>query len=120
MIQRLKDARLEKGLSQKVFAQKLNITQQTYSDYETGRTNPDIEMLKNIADILETSLDYLLGRSDDFGNINIQQKSPAPSLSQEEQDLLNDFRSLPRPEQAQAAEYVHFLAQRRGAKKQNA
>ena len=118
MIYRLKELRLEKKITQKDFANKLNITQQTYSDYETGKTDPDIETLILIGDILETRIDYLLGRADDFGNISIQTSTPA--LSSTEEKLIADFRALPRPEQAQASEYVHFLAQRRGTKKQNA
>ena len=46
MIKRLKELRLEKGYNQKYFAERLNITQQTYSDYETGRTNHTPETLK--------------------------------------------------------------------------
>lgn len=118
MIQNLKEARNEKGLSQKDVAKYINLTQQTYSDYETGRTNPDIETLIKIADLLNISVDYLLGRSDDFGAISIKKSSPA--MTAEEQALLNDFRSLPRQERVQAAEYVHFLADRRGNKNKNA
>ena len=117
MIYRLKEIRLEKGFNQKEIAKKINLTQQTYSDYETGRTNPDIDTLIKIADILETTVDYLLGRSDDFGNVTVQQKSPASELTPAEQELLDNFRSLPRAEQAQANEYVRFIAERRGIKK---
>ena len=95
MIPKLREARNEKGLSQKEVAKRINLTQQTYSDYETGRTNPDIETLIEIANILETSVDYILGRSDDFGNITIKEKSPS-KITSEEQALLDDFRSLPR------------------------
>ena len=93
MIARLKEVRNEKGLNQKKIAAYLNITQQTYSDYETGRTNPDINTLILISNILETSIDYLLGREDDFGNITIQTEKPAP-LPQDEQKLLDTYRKL--------------------------
>lgn len=119
MIQKLRETRTDKGLNQKEVAQRINLTQQTYSDYETGRTNPDIETLIKIADILEVSTDYLLGRSDDFGNITIKEKSSSV-LTTEEQKLLNDFRSLPKPERAQATEYVQFLASKRGVKNKQA
>ena len=110
MIPKLKDIRLEKKISQKELAKQINSTQQTYSDYETGRTNPDIETLIKIANILECSVDYLIGREDDFGNVIIKEKGPAPILTQKEQDLLNAFRSLPAPEQAQISEYANYIA----------
>ena len=115
MIKRLKECRNEKGLNQKEIAKQLNITQQTYIDYETGRTNPDIDSLIKIANILEVTTDYLLGRSDDFGNVNVTQKN-SPELSSEEKQLLDNFRSLPKQEKAQASEYVNYLAERRGNK----
>ena len=42
------------------------------------------------------------------------------TLTFEEENLLNDFRSLQRQERAQASEYVHYLATRRGNKNKNA
>ena len=45
--------------------------------------------LISIATVFDCSIDYLLGRSDDFGNINIK----APDLSDEEQELLDLFRN---------------------------
>ncbi len=93
MIQRLKELRLEKSFSQKEFALKLNITQQTYSDYETGRTNPDISTLIKISDLLEVSIDYLLARSDDLGSITIYPKTDTlTALSIDEQKIIDALR----------------------------
>lgn len=108
-MKRLKDCRLEKHLTQKELAQILNITQQTYSDYETGRTNPDLKTLCLIADVLAVSIDYLLGREDDFGNV----ATPGAELPADEQELLTNFRTLPREEKVQARSYVRYLAERR-------
>ena len=117
---RIKELRQSQNLTQKELAEKVGFNQTAIGKYERNELEPNLETLKKFSAIFECSIDYLLGHSDDFGNVTVQQKSPAPTLTQAEQDLLNDFRSLPRPEQAQAAEYVHFLAQRRGTKKQNA
>ena len=113
MINRLKEIRLEKKLTQKEIAIKLNITQQTYSDYETGRTDPDIETLILIGDILETRIDYLLGRVDDFGNVHVQ--GTAPQLTADENELLDIFRSLRREYKVQILEYTRYF----GARAQN-
>lgn len=114
MITRLKEVRNEKGLNQKKIAACLNITQQTYSDYETGRTNPDIDTLILISDILETSIDYLLGREDDLGNITIKTEKPAP-LPQDEQELLSIYQALSPAHRSQILEYARYFAEKSGA-----
>lgn len=107
MIKRLKELRLEKGYNQKYFAERLNITQQTYSDYETGRTNPTPETLKEIAKLLECSIDYLLGFADDFGSIAVV--SEKKTLSKDEENLLKFYRVLSQSEQRQVCDYINFL-----------
>lgn len=59
---RLKDKRKSHKYTQQEIADKLGITQSTYAYYETGRNEPDLETLKKLADIFETSIDYLVGR----------------------------------------------------------
>lgn len=61
---RIRKARLAKGLTQKQLAEMLNITDATVNRYERGIRKPDPEMLKAIADILNVSVDYLLGKTD--------------------------------------------------------
>ncbi|MRI65109.1 helix-turn-helix domain-containing protein [Gracilibacillus thailandensis] len=63
--ERLKQLRNSKGLFQKEVADKLGIKQNTLSGYENGTRSPDNELLKDIADFYNVTLDYLLGRSDD-------------------------------------------------------
>lgn len=43
-----------KGLTQDQLAEKLFVTRQTVSNYETGRTRPDVDMIVSIANVLET------------------------------------------------------------------
>ena len=114
MIARLKEVRNEKGLNQKKIAAYLNITQQTYSDYETGRTNPDINTLILISNILETSIDYLLGREDDLGNITIKTEKPAP-LPPDTQELVNIYQALSPAHRSQILEYARYFAEKSGA-----
>ena len=49
----IKSLREEKKLTQDQLAEKLFVTRQTISNYETGRSRPDIEMLMRIADALD-------------------------------------------------------------------
>lgn len=59
----LQELRAEKGVPQYVVAEYLGITKQSYSLYELGKRNPDNEMLYNISEYFNVSLDYLLGKS---------------------------------------------------------
>jgi transcriptional regulator with XRE-family HTH domain len=61
---RLKELRNARGLSQEDLAISLNLIQQTVGNYETGRTEPNLNTLAKIADFFNVSVDYLIGRSD--------------------------------------------------------
>lgn len=62
--QRLKQLRKEMGLSQKSLSEHLGVTQQAVGKWETGRSSPDPSTLARLAELLETSADYLLGISE--------------------------------------------------------
>lgn len=61
---RIKKLREESGLSQKELAEKLNIANSTLSQYETGQRVPSDDIKIKIADTFQTTIDYLLGRTD--------------------------------------------------------
>ncbi|WP_101696657.1 helix-turn-helix domain-containing protein [Clostridium minihomine] len=61
--ERLKNQRKEKGFTQITISEKLGIGRSTYAHYERGSREPDLEMLKKIATILETTSDYLIGKT---------------------------------------------------------
>lgn len=56
----IKHFRTEKGLSQDDLAAKLFVTRQTVSNYETGKSFPDIDSLQTIANELDVELTWLL------------------------------------------------------------
>ncbi len=56
----LKKLRGDKNISQEALAEKLFVSRKTISSWETGRTQPDIEMLTKIADIFETDIETLI------------------------------------------------------------
>lgn len=62
---RLRELREDKDLGQKHVAERLNIHQTTYSDYELGRLNIPVRMLCSLADFYGVSVDYLLCRTDE-------------------------------------------------------
>ena len=62
---RIKDIREDKELTQAEIAKMLNTSQTNYSKYELGKINIPIETLKRLSLILDTSIDYLLGLTDE-------------------------------------------------------
>lgn len=64
-IDRLREIREDKGLSQTKVAERLKMKQQQYSKYELGIRSMPIEKLNTLADFYHTSVDYLIGRTDE-------------------------------------------------------
>lgn len=62
---RLSESRKRKKLKQKEVAEHLGIAVRTYQNYEGGQRRPDYETLVTLADYLDVSTDYLLGRRDE-------------------------------------------------------
>ena len=58
---RIKDLREDKEILQKDMAKILNTTQTNYSKYELGKINIPIDTLIKLAKFFNTSIDYLLG-----------------------------------------------------------
>ena len=59
----IKTIRKNKGLTQEELASKLNVVRQTVSKWEKGLSVPDAELLKKLAEVLETDVSTLLGGS---------------------------------------------------------
>ncbi len=64
-IERLKEIREDKDLLQKDIAKILNITQVQYSRYETGMRVIPVYHLEKLARFYNTSIDYLIGLTDE-------------------------------------------------------
>ena len=58
--QNIRRAREMKEMTQSQVAEKLFVTRQTVSSYESGRTRPDLETLKRLAEIMDVPLEQLL------------------------------------------------------------
>ena len=62
--ERLKELREEEDWKQTYVAHCLNIGQRTYSHYEHDSRSIPVEALSALADLYETSVDYLIERTD--------------------------------------------------------
>ena len=89
---KLKALRNERQLTQNELSIKTGLSHGCIAMLEVGKRAPTGSTLILLADALECSVDYLLGREDDFGNVHVQ--GTAPQLTAVERQLLEDFRSL--------------------------
>lgn len=68
--ERIRHLREDHDLTQAYIAEYLHVSQRAYSRYENGERSIPIELLSKLADFHETSVDYLIGRTN--------QKKPYP------------------------------------------
>lgn len=102
----LKNIRKEKGLQQKDLANLLNKTIACISSWETGKTEPNIDDILQMANIFNVSTDYLIGRVDEYDiPINYQ-------TSHIEDVLLKNFSQLDIDKKNQVIGFIKALMQK--------
>ncbi|MDR1117047.1 MAG: helix-turn-helix domain-containing protein [Oscillospiraceae bacterium] len=74
MYERIRSLREDKDLTQKQVANHLNCSQRIYSNYERGEVDVPTNILINLADFHNTSIDYILNRT------NIKEAYPKEHL----------------------------------------
>ena len=86
--ERLKDLRKQAGITQVDVAEKLGISQPAYASWERGVKKPTQENLVKIAQILNVSVDYLVGNSeektDELDNIELLFRMNSKGLTEAE------------------------------------
>ena len=80
--QRLRDLRAEKKLTQQELSDTVKIPRSTIGMYEADHRKPRFDELDTLADYFDTSLDYLLGRSD------VTHGYPRHAIIETKQDLI--------------------------------
>ena len=88
--ERLKKLRKDTGLTQVDVASKLGISQQAYASWERGVKKPTQDNLVKIAQILNVSVDYLVGNSQEtlgeLDNIELLFRMNSKGLTEEEKE----------------------------------
>ena len=64
MYARIRALREDHDMTQTQIARILNMSQTGYSKYETGENDIPVDILSKLADLYQTSMDYLAGRTD--------------------------------------------------------
>ncbi|MCY9311679.1 helix-turn-helix domain-containing protein [Bacillus inaquosorum] len=106
--ERLRLIRKKRGLTQTQLADKVQTTKGTISNYENGHSTPSNEMLCNLADALDTTTDYILGRTHNHETVSI----PYDLEFQDEelQNALKEAFNLSKEYQKQAIDFIHYLS----------
>lgn len=104
--ERLKELRKQAHLTQVELAGKLGIVQSSYADWERGKKKPTQDNLVKIAQVLNVSVDYLVGnseeKSDELDNIELLFRMNSKGLTKEEKEI---FRK----------ELIEFMEERKKA-----
>ncbi len=104
-MQRLKECRLKANLTQQYVALTLGIKPPSVSNWESGKTQPTMDNLIELARLYNVTTDYLLGISDSAVAEN--EKGTADEEEKEEM-LLRGFRALPDEIKNEILDYVKF------------
>lgn len=104
---RIKELRKGKKLTQVKLCQILNIAQPTLSGYETGTFEPDNITMAKIADYFGVSIDYLLGREEPQGT------PPAQALTDAEKKLMELIGEMTDEEVDELSNFIDFIISKR-------
>lgn len=104
-MKRLKELREGKRISQQKLAIDLNISQASISKYEIGSAEPDINSIIRISDYFGVTTDYLLGNS------AVKFPLSQSDLSEEEVNLLADYRKLDSLRKQKISAYLKGLSE---------
>ena len=104
---RIKELRENASLSQLELAKKLNTSQRNIGRWENEENEISVSNLIKLADIFECTIDYLVGREDDFGIV--QSSATVPTLTTNESEMLSYFRSLSKKGRSFALEFLSNL-----------
>lgn len=91
---KLRDLREDRDLTQEDVAKLIGIDQRTLSNYENGKTNPDSFVITKLADFYGVSADYLIGRETErTAQISMIQDKLA-KIQKELSDVLEEIKKL--------------------------
>ena len=110
---KIRQLRSEQGWTQKQLSEKLHVGKTTVSNYETGYSEPDLEMLNKMAKLFDVSVDCLLGNNrptetQDYITINVYGSIPAGIPIEAIEDI-SDTEDLSLKEYDKSKEYLGLV-----------
>ena len=100
--ERLKELRKQKKLSQDDLGKVINVSGRTISYFEAGERTPAPEILSQLADIFDVSIDYLIGRT----NLS----------SNDEEQILPLLKDLPEQAINEVKDHINYIRHKYGLK----
>jgi transcriptional regulator with XRE-family HTH domain len=88
---RLRELRIKKGMTQQELGKRFKASQSTIGMYERDEREPNFQLLQEIADFFEVSIDYLLYRTTNPNEVNVSNKTESRNL---DSDTLNKIAAF--------------------------
>ncbi|HIS32805.1 MAG TPA: helix-turn-helix transcriptional regulator [Candidatus Limivivens intestinipullorum] len=107
LAQHLKELREANRYTQDYVSSQLNIERPTYSNYEIGKRMPPLDLLVDIADFYQISLDSLV-RPEVMDSSAASAEKQSSCLTGDEIQLLTLYRSLSDPDRKELLDFARF------------
>ncbi len=91
---RLRQLREEAGVSMNQLAAAVSVSDAAVCKWENGNAEPKVSYLIKLSEYFECSVDYLVGKTDDFDSPLQQGVTPPQKLTHKEKQLLDAYRKL--------------------------
>ncbi len=101
----------QRGYSLKNLAIKAGLAENSIYDWK--KSTPKADNLKKVADILNVSTDYLLGRTDELNSVSNSDSDEASGLGQSIM-MAFDGKDIPDEDKEKLLEFARFLKSQRG------
>lgn len=101
---RIAAVRKQMGLSQEEFSELVNMSRRTVAAWESGDRTPSFSTLSDVADRLNVSVDYLLGRTNE-----LNKKQPAVQDGELLDNIITRLRDLPDPALSRVSIFLEGL-----------
>ena len=106
---RLKELRIESGLKRSDFAKEMNLPASTVANYENEIRQAPYALLIAFAEYFNVSVDYLLGKDDDYLSRYTPQKEQSRALTAAEKELISLFRDCSPLARNRISEYARLM-----------
>ena len=110
--ERLSELKREKGLTTLQLANAISYSKTVVYYWEKGQREPTAQALLSLSNFFNCSIDFLLGKEDDFGNV----ATVKPNVTEKEARLLKAFSTLSALEQDKLISDAEFYSLRHLAK----
>ena len=92
--ERLRQLREETGVSMNQLAKAIDVSNAAVCKWENGIAEPKVTYLIKLSEFFECTVDYLVGKTDDFGTAKPTEISPPLKLNNKEKQLIETYRQL--------------------------